>query len=107
MKSIFQLCLQQYFISIFMHRSTFLPQSFHGMVVMAPVVLVVQLTLFLLSVGYEITPKKRTKIDKAGSSGDSLLFIGDSQVFYGDAMSYGFLNILRHEISLVNAGLLH
>ena len=71
---------------------------------MAPLHLVIQISLILLSVAYEMTHKEPTRINVSASTGDALLFLGDSQVFYGEAMSYGFLNVLRREISLLNAG---
>ena len=35
---------------------------------------------------------------------DFFLFIGDSQLLYGDAMTYGFANILRRELRAINRG---
>ena len=35
---------------------------------------------------------------------DFFLFIGNSQLLYGDAMTYGFANILRRELRAINRG---
>jgi hypothetical protein len=34
------------------------------------------------------------------TDGESILFIGDSQVFFGYSVPYGFLNVLKEEMGL-------
>ena len=51
-----------------------------------------------------MTPKERSRKGAGEIVGNSLMFIGDSQVFYGEAMPYGFLKILRDQIVLIDAG---
>ena len=71
---------------------------------MAYLVFTIQITLLLFAVGYDMTPKERSRKGAGEIVGNSLMFIGDSQVFYGEAMPYGFLKILRDQIVLIDAG---
>ena len=63
-----------------------------------------KIIVFLLCEFVILTISKGVSSDMQDTS-DSFLFIGDSQFFYGDAMTYGFVNILRQELRAINKGI--